>query len=130
MLYDSASNQRLPCFYICQVAHVLGRAPLILCFISGNSHPIIPYHFKDNQRIGHASADTQQDQGNLSRLSELNLWNWRYGRGSPWMMSMNKEERIRAERLSKSRIRAADARKRRSEATAAAGAAQGGSGSN
>jgi hypothetical protein len=27
MLYDSASNQRLPCLYICPVANVLGRAP-------------------------------------------------------------------------------------------------------
>ena len=27
MLYDSASNQHLPCLYICPVANVLGRAP-------------------------------------------------------------------------------------------------------
>ncbi len=27
MLYDSASNPRLPCLYICPVANVLGRAP-------------------------------------------------------------------------------------------------------
>ena len=30
MLYYSASNQRLPCLYICQVENVLGMAPLIL----------------------------------------------------------------------------------------------------
>ncbi len=47
MLYDSASNPRLPCLYICQVANVLGHAPLIPCFIGGNSHPTIPYRFKD-----------------------------------------------------------------------------------
>ena len=39
MLYDLASNQRLPCLYICPVANVLGCAPLILCFIGCNSHP-------------------------------------------------------------------------------------------
>ncbi len=27
MLYDSASNPRLPCLYICPVANVLGRPP-------------------------------------------------------------------------------------------------------
>ena len=27
MLYDSASNQRLPCLYICPVTNVLGQAP-------------------------------------------------------------------------------------------------------
>ncbi len=66
MLYDSASNQSLPCLYICPVANVLGRAPLIPCFISGNSHPTIPYRFKDDQRTGHASADTQRDRGNAA----------------------------------------------------------------
>ena len=40
MLYDSASNPRLPCLYICPVTNVLGRAPLIPCFVGGNSHRI------------------------------------------------------------------------------------------
>ncbi len=68
MLLDSASNPRLPCLNICPVANVLGHAPFIPCFIGGNSHSTIPYRFKDDQRIGHASANTQQDRGNGSRL--------------------------------------------------------------
>ena len=32
------SNPRLPCLYICPVTNVLGRAPLIPCFIGGSSH--------------------------------------------------------------------------------------------
>jgi hypothetical protein len=40
------------------------------------------------------------------------------------MVSIAKGERIRAERLSESKIRAAETRKRRSEAAAAAGAAE------
>ena len=70
MLYDSASNSRLPCLYICPVANVLGRAPLIPChcFIGGNRYPTIPHSFKDDQRLGDASADMQRDQGNRSRL--------------------------------------------------------------
>jgi hypothetical protein len=60
LLYDSASNSRLPCLYICPVpgpvANVLGRALIIPCFIGGNSRPTIPYRFKDDRRIGHASA--------------------------------------------------------------------------
>jgi hypothetical protein len=68
MLYDSASNPGLPCLYICPVANVLGCAPLIQCFIGGNSHPTIPYRFKDDRRTGHASADTQRARGNGSRL--------------------------------------------------------------
>ncbi len=73
MLYDSASNPRLPCLYICPVANVLGRAPLIPCFIGGNSHPTIPHRFKDDRRLGDASADTQRDRSNGSRLYEVNI---------------------------------------------------------
>jgi hypothetical protein len=40
MLYDSASNPRLPCLYICPVANVLCASPLIPCFVGGNSHPL------------------------------------------------------------------------------------------
>jgi hypothetical protein len=129
MLYDSASNPRLPCLYICQVAnHVLGRAPLIPCFIGGNSHPTITHSFKDDARLGSASDDTQRDRGNGSRLYEVNIWMWRYGRGRPRMVSIAEAERIRSERVSESRIRAAETRKRRSEAAAAERAAPGGGG--
>jgi hypothetical protein len=68
MLYDSASNPRLPCLYICPVANVLGRAPLIPCFICGNSHPTIPNSFKDNRPASwkrlrrHAAGQGEQQQ--------------------------------------------------------------------
>ena len=130
MLYDSASNPRLPCLYICLVANVLGRAPLIPCFIGGNRYPTIPHSFKDDCRLGDASADTQRDRGNGSRLYEVNIWMWRYGRGRSRMVSIAEAERIRSERLRESRLRAAETRKRRSEAAGAAGAAQGGGGAD
>ena len=126
MLYDSASNLRLPCLYICPLANVLGRAPLIPCFIGGNSHPTIPYRFKDDLRLGDASVDTQRDRGNGSRLDEVNIWMWRYGRGRPRMVSIAEAERIRSERVSESRTRAAETSKRRREAAAAGAAASGG----
>ena len=130
MLYDSASNPRLPCLYICPVANVLGRAPLIPCFIGGNRYPTIPHRFKDDRRLGDASADTQRDRGNGSRLYEVNIWMWRYCRGRSRMVSIAEAERIRSKRLSESRLRAAETRKRRSEAAAAAGAAQGDGGAD
>ena len=126
MLYDSASNPRLPCLYICPVSNVLGRAPLIPCFIGGNSHPTIPHRFKDDQRLGSASADTQRDRGNGSRLYEVNIWMWRYGRGRPRIVSIAEAERIRSERVSESRTRAAETSKRHRVAAAAGAAASGG----
>jgi hypothetical protein len=100
--------------YICPVANVLGRAPLIQCFIGGNSHPTIQHRFKDDRRLGDASTDTQRDWGNGSRLYEVNIWMWHYGRGRPRMVSIAEAERIRSERLSESRSRVAETRKRRS----------------
>ena len=123
MLYDSASNPRLPCLYICPVANVLGRAPLIPCFIS--RYPTIPHRFKDDRRLGDASADTQRDRGNGSSLYEVNIWMWRYDRGRSRMVYITEAERIRSKCLSESRLRAAGTRKRGSEAAAAARAAQG-----
>ncbi len=38
----------------------------------------------------------------------MNIWMWRYGRGSPRMVSIAEAERIRPERLSESRTRAAE----------------------
>ncbi len=100
MLYDTASNQRLPCLYICLAANVLGRTPLIPCFIDGNTHPTIPYKFKDIRLLGTASADTQKDCGNSSRLYEVNLWLWRYGQSQPRTMSIEEAEAVRRERVS------------------------------
>ncbi len=45
---------------------------------------------------------------------------WRYGRGHPRMVSIAEAERIRRERISESRIKAGETRKRHSEAAAAA----------
>ncbi len=109
---------------------MLGCAPLLLCFIGSNQHPTIPHRFKDDRRLGDASADTKQDRGNGSRLYEVNIWMRHYGRGRSRMVSIAKAERMRSERLSESRLRAAETRKRRSEAAAAAGAAEGGGGAD
>jgi hypothetical protein len=121
MLYDLASNPRLPCLYICPVANVLGSAPLIQCFIGGNSHHTIQHSFKDDLSLGSASADTQRDRGNGSRLYEVNIWMWRYSRGCPRMVCIIEAEKIRrdSECISESRTRAEETRKRHSEAAAA-----------
>ncbi len=67
--------------------------------------------------------------GKGSRLYEVNIWMWRYGRDHPRMLSITEaKRRIRRERISESRTRAGEIRKRRSEAAAVAGAAEGGGG--
>ncbi len=118
MLYDTASNPRLPSLYICLVANVLGRNPLSPCFIGGNTHPTIPYKSKNSLILGSASADTQQDRGNGSRLYEVNLLLWRYGRGQPRTMTIEETEAARQDRVCETRKRAEETKKRRREAAA------------
>ena len=58
MLYDSASCSALPSLYICHVKNILGRVPMIPCFVEGNSQPTIPHSFRRHELAGGA-ADGQ-----------------------------------------------------------------------
>ena len=128
MVYERAASQ-LPTLYVCPVKNVLGRVPLVPCYLKGNSHNTIPFSLRQHVPNG-AAADSRQDSGTGSRLFEVNIWMWRYGRGRSRMVSIADAERMRSERLSESRLRAAETRKRRSEAAAAAGAVEGGGGAD
>jgi hypothetical protein len=81
MFCDTASSSNLPPLYICSAKNVLGRVPLLQCFVDGNSlTPTLPHSFVDRQG---AVADSRNGAGNGSRLYELNTWMWRYGRSQP-----------------------------------------------
>ena len=56
------SEKELPTLYICPVENVLGRVPLIPCYMTGNTHPTIPYRFR-RMDLGGAAADSRQDSG-------------------------------------------------------------------
>ena len=100
MFYDSASRTNLPSLYLCRAENVLGRVPMMPCFVAGNSTPTLPHQFGD--RDG-AVADTSAGRGNGSRLYELNLWMWRYGRGQPLHVTVAEAEQRRKERTSDAR---------------------------
>jgi hypothetical protein len=76
----------------------------MISYIGGNRHHTIPHRFKDDRRHGDASADTQGDRGNGSRLYQVNI--------CPRMVSIAEAERIRSERLRESRLRAAETMQR------------------
>ena len=98
MFFDSASSTNHPSLYLCKVGNVLGRVPLMPCYLRGNPTPTLPHSFRD--RDG-AKADTSLGRGNGSRLYELNLWMWRYGRGQPRKVNVEEAERRRREQLSR-----------------------------
>ena len=81
MLYERASSQ-LPTLYVCPVENVLGRVPLIPCSLRGNTNNTIPYSLRYDVQDG-AAADSRHDSGTGSRLFEVNVWMWIYGRAFP-----------------------------------------------
>ena len=110
MLFDSASCAALPSLYLCHAKNVLGRVPMIPSFVAGNAHPTIPHSLR-GRRLGGGMADTQPNRGNGSRLYEVNLWMWRYGRGQERKLSVRKCMEARVKRLREARGRAAETRK-------------------
>jgi hypothetical protein len=113
MLYDHG-DKHLPTLYVCPVKNVLGRVPLIPCYLRGNRTPTIPFSFRGDSALGrYAVADERPDSGSGSKLFELNVWMWKYGRAHPRQVSVTATEKRRRERLTDARRKAWETRKAR-----------------
>ena len=113
MFCDSASCAAIPSLYICHVKNILGRVPMIPCFVGGNTQPTIPYRFSTQQGRSGWSADTRPDASNGSRVDELNLWMWRYGRGQERKVSILDAMEAQARTVREARARPGETVKRR-----------------
>jgi hypothetical protein len=81
IVYERAASQ-LPTLYVCPVENVLGRVPLIPCYLKGNSHNrdchnTIPFSLRHHVPDG-AAADSRQDSGTGRQLFEVDIWMWGY----------------------------------------------------
>ncbi len=56
--------------------------PLIPCYMDGNTSNTIPHRYR-GAIPAEAEADSRLDSGTGSRLFEINIWMWRYGRTFP-----------------------------------------------
>jgi hypothetical protein len=77
MLYKRACSQHPP-LYVCPVENVLGRVPLILCFLHGNKNNTIPHSLLYEVLDG-AAADSRHDSRTGSLPFEVNVWMWNQG---------------------------------------------------
>jgi hypothetical protein len=117
MLYEHATSQ-LPTLYVCPVENVLGCAPLIPCYMMGNKHNTIPHSLR-YEVPDCAAADFRKDNGTGSRLFEVNIWMWRYGRVFPRKVSVKDADEMLRARVAESRRKGAESLKRRRFAAAA-----------
>ena len=119
MLYER-SVIVLPTLYFCPVENVLGPgSSAVDSLLLEWQH--MQYHTAQVQgSLGaipaEAAADSRQDSGTGSRLFEINIWMWRYGRTFPREIVVANAVELRKKRLIDSRTRAAATLKRRREA--------------
>ena len=117
MQHKLAANQ-VPTLYVCPVENVLGRVPLLPCYLKGNTVNTIPHSCRSQIPRG-AAADSRPDNGTGSRLFEVNIWMWKYGR--PFQRKYSVEEAavaLRKKRVQESRARGAATLQHRREAAA------------
>ena len=97
-LYEPGPYPALePIMHVGFLTHVLCRAPLIPCYLNGNPTPTAPHGFEKSNQLHHGRTDSRPGSGDGSRLYEVNMWMWRFGRGMPRSMSVSDAERLRAE---------------------------------
>ena len=106
MLYERAASQ-LPTLYVCQVENVLGRVHLMLCYLSWNLHNTIPHSLCQVVPAG-AAADSRPDSGTGSRLFEVNIWMWRYGREFPRRISVEDADEMQWKHVREARLKGAE----------------------
>jgi len=112
MFDDTASSSNLPSLYICSAKNVLGRVPLLPCFVDGNSTPTLPHSFCGRQG---AVADSRIGAGNRSRLYGLNTWMWCYCRGQRRRVTVAEAELQRKAHITNAKRAAATLKRRREE---------------
>ena len=93
-----------PCLYVAKAENVVGRIPLMPCFLDGNATPTIPHKYSRNKGACFPAgcADAAAEDGRRgSNVYEVNPWLWQFGRGKPRIGGLTIE--ATAERLDSAR---------------------------
>ena len=72
------------------INRIVGRVPLMPCHLAGSSAPTIPHSMAHQQRrwFKHGSADRAGHVGSGSKVFELNVHLWEFGRPQPRTMTV------------------------------------------
>ncbi len=117
MLYERAAKE-VPTLYVCLVENVLGRVPLIPCYLNGNTANTTQHKYRT--RIPReVAADSRPDSGTGTRLFEVNVWMWRYGKTFPREITVEQAVELQKKREQESRARGAETVRCRKEAAVA-----------
>ena len=79
-------------------------------------YPFAKYSIRHDENIQlHSIADSRPDNGTGSRLYELNVWLWNYRRSLPRPISVAETDKILQKRMSESRLKGAEMKRRHCE---------------
>jgi hypothetical protein len=84
-----------PCLYVALAWNMVGRIPLMPCFLNGNATPTIPHKYSKNKNLCFqlGCADSAGGDGRSgSNFYEVNTWLWQFGRGKPRLGGLTIEE--------------------------------------
>jgi hypothetical protein len=102
-----------PIMYVGFLSHVLCRVPLIPCYMDGSEHPTVPHRFARSSKVRFGRADRQIGTGDGSKLYEVNMWLWKFGRGMPRSRTVSESERLRSSYAAMIKSKGHNTRKRR-----------------
>jgi len=83
------------CLYVANAENMVGRIPLMPCFLDGNATPTIPHKYSKNKQscFPAGCADSAAEDGRRgSNVYEVNTWLWQFGRGKPRLGGLTIEE--------------------------------------
>ena len=84
-----------PCLYVAPAGNMVGRIPLMPCFLDGNATPTIPHKYSKNKSscFQAGCADAAAEDGRRgSNVYEVNTWLCQFGRGKPRLGGLTIEE--------------------------------------
>jgi hypothetical protein len=85
LLFEAPESK--PICYVVPISNILGRAPLMPCYLNGNPTPTIPHTFAHLHQPRYKALgiipDTKLGSGNGSKLFLLNMFLWSMGRSLP-----------------------------------------------
>jgi hypothetical protein len=83
------------CLFVALAANLVGRIPLMPCFLDCNKTPTIPHKYSKYKSscFPAGCADAAAEDGRCgSNVYEVNTWLWMFGRGKPRLGGLTIEE--------------------------------------
>ncbi len=91
-LYEQSPT---PCLCVAPIKNIMGRVPLFLLFLAGNSTQTVPHCYSKHKDTGFpmgCANSAAVDGRRGSNVYEVNPWLWQFGLGKQQLGGLNVDE--------------------------------------